>query len=58
LHAALVRCLNYGGEKPQVVMIGGVEEDENTLIDVWIFDVTSGVWKEVRFYKTCNLVNR
>ena len=39
-------CLNYGGDRPQLVVTGGCDSG-NVLNDVWIMDVQSGLWKEV-----------
>ncbi len=40
-------CLGFGGEKPQLVVTGGVDVDYNVFSDVWILDVQSGSWNEV-----------
>ena len=40
-------CLDYGGDKPQLVIFGGRDDKRNVLKDVWILDVISGMWKEV-----------
>ena len=45
LHAAT--CIEHGGDRPQLVIIGGVGAGDNVLNDVWIMDVQSGRWKEV-----------
>ena len=45
-HAAC--CLNYGHDHPQVLVTGGRDKNGNTLNDVWILDVKSGRWREVR----------
>ena len=44
-HAAC--CLNYGEEHPQLLVTGGVDNNDNTLQDVWILDVNSGRWRKV-----------
>ena len=44
-HAAC--CLNYGEEHPQLLITGGVDNNDNTLQDVWILDINSGRWREV-----------
>ena len=44
-HAAV--CLDYGGDRPQLVVTGGCDASENVLNDVWIMDVQSRTWKEV-----------
>jgi len=41
-------CLNYGEEEPVLLMTGGVDGNENTLKDVWLLEVHSGRWREVR----------
>ena len=40
-------CLDYGGDRPQLVVTGGLDLSGNVLNDVWIMDVQSGMWKEV-----------
>lgn len=40
-------CLDYGGDRPQLLVVGGHEEDYEVLSDVWLLDVQSGKWKEV-----------
>ena len=39
--------LDYGGDRPQLVVTGGLDASDNVLNDVWIMDVQSGMWKEV-----------
>ena len=41
-------CLNYGEDHPKLLMYGGVDEGDNVLGDMWILDVNSGKWTEVR----------
>ena len=50
-HAAC--CLNYGEDHPMVLMSGGVGKDKKNerkkvLGDMWILDVDSGKWTEVK----------
>ena len=46
-HAAV--CLGYGGDHPQLLVTGGRESDiGDVLSDVWLLDVQSGRWREVR----------
>ena len=45
-HAA--SCLNYGEEHPQLLVSGGRDEDGSTLRDLWVLDVETRTWKEVR----------
>ena len=40
-------CLDYGGDRPQLVVTGGTDASNNVMNDVWIMDVQSGMWKEV-----------
>ena len=47
-HAAC--CLNYGEEHPQLLVTGGLDNNDNTLQDTWILDVNSGRWRKV----SCN----
>ena len=44
-HAAV--CLGYGGDHPQLLVTGGWTSGV-TLSDVWLLDVQSGRWREVR----------
>ena len=41
-------CLNYGKDNPKVLISGGLGKDNNVLGDMWILDVNSGKWTEVR----------
>ena len=50
-HAAC--CLNYGEDHPVLLIFGGMGKDEmnqrrKVLGDMWILDVDSGKWTEVR----------
>ena len=45
-HAAV--CLGYGGDHPQLLVTGGWAGGGDVLSDVWLLDVQSGRWKEVR----------
>ena len=45
-HAAV--CLGYGGDHPQLLVTGGLTGVGVILSDVWLFDVQSGRWREVR----------
>ena len=54
-HAAC--CLNFGEEHPQLLVSGGVdkkyEQDFGGILgDIWIFDVDSRKWTEVRICST------
>ena len=44
-HAAV--CLCYGGDHPQLLVTGGFD-GSSVLSDVWLLDVQSGRWREVR----------
>ena len=46
LHAAV--CLGYGGDHPQLLVTGGRTNRNSVLSDVWLLDVQSGRWREVR----------
>ena len=39
-------CLGYG-KHPHLLVTGGVDNDDKTLRDAWLFDVTNRRWKEV-----------
>ena len=41
-------CLNYGEDNPKLLISGGADEGYNVLGDMWILDVNSGKWTEVR----------
>ena len=41
-------CLNYGEDHPKLLISGGMDEGFNVLEDMWILDVNSGKWTEVR----------
>ena len=43
-HSAV--CLDYGGDRPQLLVTGGTDEDD-VFNDVWLMDVQSGRWKKV-----------
>ena len=45
-HAAV--CLGYGGDHPKLLVTGGWRSDLDALSDVWLLDVQSGRWREVR----------
>ena len=45
-HAAV--CLGYGGDHPQLLVTGGLGSDLDVLSDVWLLDVQSWRWREVR----------
>ena len=45
-HAAC--CLNYGQDHPQLLVHGGRDNDTKTLGDMWILDVDTAKWTEVR----------
>ena len=45
-HAAV--CLGYGGDYPQLLVTGGWAGGDDVLSDVWLLDVQSGRWREVR----------
>ena len=44
-HAAA--CVEHGGDRPQLVISGGLGAGGKFLNDVWIMDVQSGSWKKV-----------
>ena len=41
-------CVNYGEEHPTVLVSGGLGEGDKILRDIWILNVDSGKWTEVR----------
>ena len=44
-HAAC--CLGFGSDHPLLLVTGGIDNDDNLLRDVWIFDMSNRRWKEV-----------
>ena len=44
-HAAT--CVGHRSHQPQLVVVGGVDNDCNVLGDVWMLDFESRQWKEV-----------
>ena len=44
-HAAC--CLGFGSQHPHLLVTGGLDNDDKTLRDAWLFDVTNRRWKEV-----------
>ena len=45
-HAAC--CLNYGEGHPVLLVTGGLGKGSKVLADMWLLDVDSGKWTEVR----------
>ena len=45
-HSAYV--LNYGEDRPTLLVSGGLGKGDKVLGDMWILDVDSGKWTEVR----------
>ena len=43
-HAAV--CVGYG-DRPQVLVTGGMGTSYNLLSDMWLLDVDTGRWREV-----------
>ncbi len=44
-HAA--SCIQYGEDRPRLLVTGGVGSGGNLLGDAWLLDVNPGSWKEV-----------
>ena len=44
-HAA--DCIEHDGDRPQLVISGGLGAGDKVMNDVWIMDVQSGSWKKV-----------
>ena len=44
-HAA--SCFGFGSKHPHLLVTGGIDNDDKTLRDAWLFDVTNRRWKEV-----------
>ena len=47
-HSHATVCLGYGGDHPQLLVTGGEGSGFNVQSDVWLLDVQSGRWREVR----------
>ena len=47
-------CLGYGGDNPKLLVTGGRDANSVALSDVWILDLDSRKWKEVR---ECDLLS-
>ena len=45
-HAAC--CIGCSGDHVHLLISGGLGSDDKALKDMWLFDVTSNKWKEVR----------
>ena len=45
-HAAV--SLGYNGDRPQLLVTGGADDNNTVLNDAWMLDLKSGRWKEVR----------
>ena len=45
-HAAC--CLNYGEAHPKLLVSGGVNQELEVMGDIWILDVDSGKWTQVK----------
>ena len=45
-HAAV--CLGYNEEHCQLLVTGGKDNDKRILSDLWILDIQSRRWREVR----------
>ena len=50
-------CLNTGEDHPMVLVSGGVNKDVKILGDMWILDVDSGKWTEVRMLVYSNYIS-
>ena len=40
-------CLGHGGDHPQLLVTGGIDDTEKILSDAWLLDFYSGRWTEV-----------
>ena len=45
-HAAC--CLNHGEGHPKLLVSGGVDKENKVLGDMWVLDIDSCKWTEVR----------
>ena len=44
-HASV--CLSYGGDHPELLITGGIDDNDKVLSDMWILNLQSGRWREV-----------
>ena len=52
-HAAV--CLGYGGDHPQLLITGGLDDGNKVLSDSWMLDLQSGRWRVVSVECICFL---
>ena len=52
-HAAC--CLGYTGDQVHLLVSGGLDRNNKVLKDMWLFNIASNKWKEVRIIicKSC-----
>ena len=55
-HASV--CLGYGGDHPQLLVTGGRGGGVKVLSDVWILDIQSRRWREVRLYSMFSTLHK
>ena len=55
-HAAV--CLGYGGDHPQLLVIGGLNDGAKVLSDMWILDIQSRRLREVRLYSMFSTLHK
>ena len=51
-HTACV--LNYNQEFPQLLVVGGLDENTQPLGDMWLFSVDHGMWTKVLCIDECS----
>ncbi len=55
-HSAV--CIGYGGDHPQLLVTGGLDNGDNVLSDGWMLDVESRRWREVRINKALPIIEK
>ncbi len=53
----IATCLGYGGQHKYLLISGGFDSSHKTLHDLWLLDLQSGLWEQVRT-TCCDLVAR
>ncbi len=47
-HGHIATCLGYGGQHKYLLISGGFDSSYKTLHDLWLLDLQSGLWEQVR----------
>ena len=49
-------CLGFEMDHPQVLVMGGMDRNGEVCSDMWLLDVVSGRWSEVRVLMNASCV--